>query len=244
MVLYPKPKRASVKIFKKPKKITAKTGRREIKRYNSNLQGTNPQNIAIFRGYGFPDGLITNLQYCAAVSLTPSAGTPTPVYVFRLASLFDPDYTSTGTQPYWFDQLAAVYERYKVLGAKITVNFSYESQTAAGVGPTIVGIQCGEITGASSADSNVLRMTSNVTSDVLTTQSDTKTVVATYSPRQAYSDTIQDALTAAVSANPSRNWNAVVFAGPQGTDITKPITAVVTIEYSCLFNQIKTNTGS
>ena len=57
-------------------------------------------------------------------------------------------------------------------------------------------------------------------------------------------DTIQDALTAAVSANPSRNWNAVVFAGPQGTDITKPITAVVTIEYSCLFNQIKTNTGS
>lgn len=244
MGLYKKPKRPSIKVFKKPKKIASKTSSREIKLYNRAHRGTNPENIAVFRGYGFPDGLITNVQYCETISLTPSVGTPVPSYGFRLTSLFDPDFTSTGTQPYFFDQLAAVYERYKVLGAKISVTFAYESQTAAGVGPSVVGIQTGEIGAISSNNVNVLRMTSNVSSDVLTTQSDTKTCIATYSPRQSYANTIEDALTAVVTTNPTRNWNAFIFAGPQGTDITKPITAVVTIEYNVLMNQLKPNTGS
>jgi hypothetical protein len=34
--------------------------------------------------------------------------------VFRLNSLYDPDYTSTGKQPYYYDSLAGIYDRYRV----------------------------------------------------------------------------------------------------------------------------------
>jgi len=246
MGVFRRPKRVPLKLAKKSKKITAKTLKalREIKKYDGSSRGTNPQNVLVHRGYGFPDALITNIQYCETVSLVPTVGAPCPSYGFRLTSLFDPDFSGIGTQPYFFDQLAAVYDRYKVLGAKISVTFGYESQTAAGVGPTIVGIQCGEIGALSVTSGNVLRMTANVNSDLLTTQSDTKTVVATYSPRLAYGDTIQDGLTARINANPTQNWNAFVFAAPQGTDFTKPITAVVTIEYNVMMQNLKPNTGS
>lgn len=37
-------------------------------------------------------------------------------------SLYDPDFTGTGGQPFYFDQLSAVYNRYRVLRAEFSVN--------------------------------------------------------------------------------------------------------------------------
>lgn len=41
--------------------------------------------------------------------------------VFRGNSLFDPDYTGVGVQPYGYDQMCAIYNRYYVYASKITV---------------------------------------------------------------------------------------------------------------------------
>ncbi len=40
-------------------------------------------------------------------------------YSFRLNSIFDPDFTSGGHQPYGFDQMAAWYNRYLVTRARV-----------------------------------------------------------------------------------------------------------------------------
>lgn len=40
-------------------------------------------------------------------------------HFFRSNSLFDPDITLTGHQPRFFDQFAAMYDKYRVLGSKI-----------------------------------------------------------------------------------------------------------------------------
>lgn len=227
-----------------PNKRRIKKNKRSIKFTDRAKQGNNPANLVTFRGFGFPDTLRTNLIYSDSIVLTPSVGTPTPSYAYRLTSLFDPDLTGIGGQPYWFDQLSAVYGRYQVLGAKITAIFSYSNAIASGIGPTIVGIETGEISSLSSTSAAVLRMSGNVTSNVLTTQSEPKEVVATYSPRQSYGNQLTDALTAGVTGNPSRNWNAVVFASPQGTDVTTPINCMVTIEYFAEFTQQSQNAGS
>ncbi len=50
-----------------------------------------------------------------AVNTAPTA------YTFRLGSLFDPDYTSAGHQPYGFDQWAAFFNKYIVRSAHIEV---------------------------------------------------------------------------------------------------------------------------
>lgn len=58
-----------------------------------------------------------------SVSLTASTGGQ---QIYNLNSLFDPDRTGTGHQPYGFDQMAALYNRYRVLrtGYRIVVSAS------------------------------------------------------------------------------------------------------------------------
>jgi hypothetical protein len=45
-------------------------------------------------------------------------------HVWFLNSLYDPDFTSTGHQPYGFDQLAALYRRYRVTRCDVDITFS------------------------------------------------------------------------------------------------------------------------
>lgn len=60
------------------------------------------------------------MKYIQMITLTSTAGVPS-IYVFRGNSLFDPDYTSTGHQPYGFDQYASLYANYYVAGSKIKI---------------------------------------------------------------------------------------------------------------------------
>lgn len=55
--------------------------------------------------------------YHERISLGDAATAPYP-YVFRLNSLYDPNETGTGHQPRGYDELAAIYNSYTVLGAK------------------------------------------------------------------------------------------------------------------------------
>lgn len=208
------------------------------------IKGNNPKNVLVHRGVGFPDSFKTTVVYSDSIILTPSGGTPAPSKGYRLTSLYDPDVSLGGGQPYWFDQLMGIYGRFKVLGAKMTCIFAYTNVIAADVGPTVVGIETGEISSLSSTNAAVLRMTSNVSSDLLTTQSEPKTVVATYSPSQYFGDVLTDALTGSASADPSRNCQAWVFASPQGVNITQPINVLITIEYFTEFTQQIQNAGS
>lgn len=57
-------------------------------------------------------------------SLATVAGTN---QIMNLNSIFDPDRTGVGHQPYGFDQLAALYNRYRVLKTKWVITFHAES---------------------------------------------------------------------------------------------------------------------
>ncbi len=48
--------------------------------------------------------------------------------VYRLNSLFDPDLTDGGHQPYGYDQLTPLYRHYKVNGARVEVVFTDPSE--------------------------------------------------------------------------------------------------------------------
>jgi len=67
----------------------------------------------------------TKLTYYDTVALDPASNALTSlngaIWQFRANSCFDPDYTGIGHQPMYFDNLAAVYQRYRVIGCKITV---------------------------------------------------------------------------------------------------------------------------
>lgn len=81
--------------------------------------------------------LSTCLQYQTNISLNPTTGAigsgGSNLWTFAANGLYDPDITGVGHQPMYFDNFAAVYNRYRVNFSKITVtvvNHSVNTDTA------------------------------------------------------------------------------------------------------------------
>jgi len=62
--------------------------------------------------------LRTQMNYCDTVMIGP--GSSSARHVFRMGSIYDPDYTASGHQPFAHDQWQALYSYYRVYG------FAYE----------------------------------------------------------------------------------------------------------------------
>jgi hypothetical protein len=75
-----------------------------------------PKQMGAFSNYQ-----IVNLRYGDQFTLDSTAVGTYGSYHFRANSCFDPDETSIGHQPRGFDQWAAFYDNYIVLGSKITL---------------------------------------------------------------------------------------------------------------------------
>lgn len=69
------------------------------------------------------------LHYSTRIALNPSVGGVAASYVFRLSSIFDPDFTGVGHQPVGHDQLEPLYERYQVWKVDFHVEFANRSTT-------------------------------------------------------------------------------------------------------------------
>lgn len=68
----------------------------------------------------FPKTRMVKLRYVTNVELNAAVGAVAQ-HQFRANSCYDPDYTGTGGQPYYFDQLMQMYSKYTVVGSKMTV---------------------------------------------------------------------------------------------------------------------------
>lgn len=229
-------KRTSMKSRSKNVKRSARSRRDAYSPYNS-IRGTNPQNHLSFKGKGFPDRLTTNLVYADSFILDPSAGTPMPLKSYLLTSGFDPDDALGGGQPTYWDQLSLIYKRYIVNGAKITATFSKSTSVTANEGPYICGITCSDQSGLPSTSAGLLISSPNTSWRFVSQEDGSQQVVATYSQKNTFPD-IVDAVQARVNANPTQNWFANVFAGPQGVNVETPINVIIIIEYNVTFSDV------
>lgn len=69
-------------------------------------------------GLGFPKRMVMTHRYSEAGTITSS--TSLGRYAFQTNSMFDPNHSGVGHQPLYFDQMAALYNLYTVIGAKCT----------------------------------------------------------------------------------------------------------------------------
>jgi hypothetical protein len=82
----------------------------------------------------FPPRFSANLTYMGKHTLTAgSSGLFGVEQVYRLNSLFDPDFTGTGHQPYGFDQIAALYDQYKVNAVSLKLTFTEPAADGIGI---------------------------------------------------------------------------------------------------------------
>lgn len=78
---------------------------------------------------GVADSVRTTLAYSDVIAIQP--GATVGQYTFRGNSCFDPDYTSGGHQPQYYDQMSLLYTRYRVYGSRMTVAAINEQVGAA-----------------------------------------------------------------------------------------------------------------
>jgi len=67
-----------------------------------------------------------NLRYVDSTTLSPS-GPAAAAYVFRLNSLFDPNFTGVGHQPLGFDQIMLMYNHYQVDSVRVKIEWLNDS---------------------------------------------------------------------------------------------------------------------
>lgn len=82
-------------------------------------------------GLGFPKKMIMTHRYAGVVSFSATAGAPTQ-YVWSANGMFDPDISGTGHQPYYFDQMTALYDHYVVIGSRIKIRVVPQGSSTAG----------------------------------------------------------------------------------------------------------------
>lgn len=78
------------------------------------------------------DRYVTKLRYVEGNSLTYTASTEYNSYQYRLNSIYDPNYTGVGHQPLGHDELATLYNRYRVVGCSYKVVMTNRSTTYEG----------------------------------------------------------------------------------------------------------------
>lgn len=75
-----------------------------------------------WNGSAFPKSMYTWMTYEQIFGVSNGgAGTFGSDQTFRLNSVFDPDLTGVGHQPYGFDQLSGIYANYKVLRCRVSL---------------------------------------------------------------------------------------------------------------------------
>lgn len=99
--------------------IKSAKGKRALARRKVRMQNTHLLTNAHL-GLGFPKKITLTHKYSEIIQVTSTAPTPA-VYQISCNSLYDPNATGTGHQPYYMDQLSALYQHYVVLGSKITM---------------------------------------------------------------------------------------------------------------------------
>lgn len=116
-------KKYSKKKFVKARKFVKKSYKKRSNVRNDTL---------IYKGVGLPSQFFTKLKYSEDINLTSG----TPVFAYQ-SSCYKPNYSASGHQPMYYDQLCSSlgpYLRYQVLGMKAYVEFVNTANTVAYVG--------------------------------------------------------------------------------------------------------------
>lgn len=192
--------------------------------------------------FGFPGSLTSVFKYSDTIGLSSGSGVTPGGLVWRMNSVFDPDYSNIGHQLLYFDQFTAVYDNYVVLGAKLTAIFSPASDGAA---PFNVGITSGNSTSFSSSVYTLIEQNKSV-AGLLGDKDGTsvKTLSMTYNPSvclgvSANDDTVQ----AGVTGNPAKQWFCYTWVQDRSGN-SSTVQVNVTIEYRVRFFGMKNITSS
>jgi len=216
-------------------------GKRKRYRSRARSRGPSTKRMALNRQLKMvvPKRIKRTLRYSdIGITLNPGVGS-TATHSFNCNGLYDPDYTSTGHQPLGFDQYMALYNKYQVIGSKITVQVrSLDSSYTH-----IVGIYQSDSTSASIVMSRLMEQ-GKMKWDVLVPYSQNGHKVLTLTSNFSLKAVTEgsnllgeDLLEGNSGTNPTRSfYYHIVAYGDGGNDTTGVYISNVTIDYITVFS--------
>jgi len=225
-----------------PRNKSRSQGRRRRRRKKSRGKARVPR-----LKLGFPTVNTVKLRYCEALNIN---ATPANLnyHLYRMNNVYDPDQTGMGHQPRCFDLWASVYDRYSVLGAKITV--SVLGPTTSTVGQKIGIIMTGNSTTMAYPNNDLaaLQEMPSLKAKIRTVHAEpsrTKPISHTWSYKrtQGRLNPTDDVLSGTTAgAAPAHEEYAAVFVGAAGINESsdpQQLNCLVQIDYIVRFYQPK-----
>jgi len=194
-------------------------------------------------GMGFPKMLKMTHKYVDTVALSSTLGVIN-FYSFSTNGMFDPNISGTGHQPYYFDQLSAIYDHYCVIGSKIkfTVINSGNTDPAYGLATFV---DDDTTTTATTLDEVVERQTGKLVKVAPANNTRTLTLTETWSAKKYFGkDPLDnDELQGTIAANPvEQSYFKIAVQANSTGNVTCVITAE--IEFIAVWKEIHEITQS
>lgn len=199
---------------------------------------------------GVPSGLplqrVANLRYCTQ-GVIGCKEHVIGYYNIRANSPFDPEYNAGGGQPMGYDQWAALYDQYVVLGSKITAYISYKEQVAIDNPPMAVGIYLSDDAAIPYVDWQGLVEAKKGTFRMMTPmQSHPVKVMSRYSAKKYFNVTnVKDnvpRIGAPINKDPDDEAVYIIWGNTTGTHDATGSTALnvnIIVDYCILFSEPK-----
>jgi len=193
---------------------------------------------------------IMHLPYCSQGTIDVGAGGAYTSAYFKANGLFDPDYTGAGHQPLGFDQINLLYNKYIVVGSRITAQFWCEDAATrymALAGVTVDDDSSG-ISGLETMIENGKCSWKMMTVDA-STQNKATIIKHSFSAKKFFNLTkIRDTVStfgAAGTADPSQTAYFALFVSHSTEAVNLPaVNYMVQIEYAVIFSEPKELAGS
>lgn len=111
-----------------PRKYKSKKAMSTKKSYGKKRYLANNSLTRVNLGLGFPKTVKVVHKYRTIQSLSVIAGGALGKYTMAANGMFDPDISSVGHQPMYFDQFSGLYNHYVVIGSKINIHLMSSTQ--------------------------------------------------------------------------------------------------------------------
>jgi len=193
-------------------------------------------------GVGFPKMLKMTHKYVETVQLLSTSGI-VAAYRFRANGMFDPNQTGGGHQPLYADQVKELYNHFTVIGSKITVRFIPTSSSAV---PQHVGINLNDDTTALTSYQDISEQTQSRIKAIAYTPEKPVILTARYSAKKMYGGSIlaNSDLRCTGTSDPSEQAYFVIYSAPLDGSSSVGLYCSVTIEYICVWRELKDIAGS
>lgn len=194
---------------------------------------------------GFPKQLQLTHRYVEPYYVACTAGGMSQ-YKFRTNGLFDPNFTGTGHQPLYFDQVAAIYNHYTVIRSKITARISNLDGSAQALLACIYIEDDTSSTPSTFAEcaeqsSAVSSMSGPSYAGGVLTLSKTWNAVTAFGPSPTANSTLHG--TSGSDPTEQQIFQLNVQPNQVGTS-TVNVAVLVTIEYTAIWDELKNLGGS